>query len=52
METFLSWVVVLTYSAVVVFIGYRIRLAHRDKDAGQSEAGLEFWLALSLTYGF
>ncbi len=45
METFLYWVVVLAYGAVVVYIGYRIRLACRAQGAGQSDAGLEFWMA-------
>lgn len=45
METLLYWIVVLAYSAVVVFIGYRIRATHRAKDTGQGEANLEFWMA-------
>ena len=44
METFLYWVVVLAYSAVVVLVGYRIRATH-GPGAGQSEANLEFWMA-------
>ena len=45
METFLYWIVVIAYSAVVVFIGYRIRIGHRAQGAGQAEAQLEFWIA-------
>jgi SSS family solute:Na+ symporter len=45
MDTFLYWVAVLVYSAVVVFIGYRIKVARRAEDEKHSEANLEFWMA-------
>ena len=45
METLLYWLVVLVYSSVVVFIGYRIRAARRVQELGQAEASLEFWMA-------
>jgi len=45
METFLYWIAVLAYSAVVVIIGYRIRVAHRAADVGHNEANIEFWMA-------
>ena len=45
MDTFLYWAVVVLYSALVVYIGYRIRAVHRLDDQKASEAGLEFWMA-------
>ncbi len=45
MDTFLYWIVVLLYSAVVVFIGYRIKVARLTKDEEHREANLEFWMA-------
>ncbi len=45
MDTFLYWAVVVLYSALVVYIGYRIRAVHRLDGQKASEAGLEFWMA-------
>lgn len=45
MDTFLYWAIVVLYSALVVYIGYRIRAVHRLDDQKASEAGLEFWMA-------
>ncbi len=45
MDTFLYWVVVLLYSAGVVYIGYRIKVARGTEQQKDSEANLEFWMA-------
>lgn len=45
MDTFLYWLVVVIYSVLVVYIGYRIKVAHRAKDEKGGEANLEFWMA-------
>jgi len=45
MDTFLYWVIVLLYSAGVVYIGYRIKVARGAEQQKGSEANLEFWMA-------
>jgi SSS family solute:Na+ symporter len=45
MDTFLYWVIVLLYSAGVVYIGYRIKVVRSSEQQKGSEANLEFWMA-------
>lgn len=45
MDTLLYWAVVVLYSVLVVFIGYRVRVGYRKTDGKARDAELEFWMA-------
>lgn len=45
MDTLLYWAVVVVYSVLVVYIGYRINIYRRRHEAEAGQAGLEFWIA-------
>lgn len=45
MDTFLYWVILLLYSAGVVYIGHRIKITRAAVDQKNTEVNLEFWMA-------
>ncbi len=45
MEVSLYWAIVVLYCALVVYIGYRIRVSRGAEDPNSAAAGLEFWIA-------
>lgn len=45
MDTLLYWAVVVIYSVLVVYIGYRIKVGRSRHEEDASQAGLEFWIA-------